>query len=45
VGSEMCIRDSEYADKYRAFEKPILAIGVNFNTERRKMDVWKQDFL
>jgi hypothetical protein len=39
------IIDNEYADKYRAFEKPILAIGVNFNTERRKMDVWKQDFL
>jgi hypothetical protein len=39
------IIDNEYADKYRAFEKPILAIGVNFNTKRRKMDVWKQDFL
>jgi hypothetical protein len=39
------IIDNEYADKYRACEKPILAIGVNFNTTRRKMDVWKQDFL
>jgi hypothetical protein len=39
------IIDNEYAEKYRAFGKPILAIGVNFNTERRKMDVWKQDFL
>jgi Predicted AAA-ATPase/PD-(D/E)XK nuclease superfamily len=39
------IIDNEYAEKYRAFGKPILAIGVNFNTDRRKMDVWKQDFV
>jgi hypothetical protein len=35
----------EYAEKYRASEKPILAIGVNFNTKKRKMDPCKQDFL
>ena len=39
------IIDLEYAEKYRASEKPILAIGVNFNTKNRKMDPWKQDFL
>jgi hypothetical protein len=39
------IIDNEYVDKYRASEKPILAIGVNFNTSRRKMDVWKQDYI
>ncbi|MEO0043297.1 MAG: hypothetical protein RL329_2745 [Bacteroidota bacterium] len=39
------IIENEYADKYRALDKPILAIGVNFNTKNRKMDPWKQDFL
>ncbi|MEO0041894.1 MAG: hypothetical protein RL329_1342 [Bacteroidota bacterium] len=39
------ILDNEYAEKYRALGKSIVAIGVNFNTKRRKMDVWKQDFL
>jgi hypothetical protein len=39
------IIDHEYAEKYRAFGKPILAIGVNFKTQNRKMDPWKQDFL
>jgi hypothetical protein len=39
------IIENEYADQYRALDKPILAIGVNFNTKNRKMDPWKQDFL
>jgi Predicted AAA-ATPase/PD-(D/E)XK nuclease superfamily len=39
------ILDNEYAEKYRAIGKPILAIGVNFKTQNRKMDPWKQDFL
>jgi hypothetical protein len=39
------ILDNEYAEKYRALGKSIMAIGVNFNTKRRKMDVWKQGFL
>jgi Predicted AAA-ATPase/PD-(D/E)XK nuclease superfamily len=39
------ILDNEYAEKYRALGKSILAIGVNFNTKNRKMDPWKQDIL
>ena len=39
------IIDNEYAEKYRAMSKPMLAIGVNFNTQNRKMDPWKQDLL
>ena len=34
------IKKNSYADKYRATEKPIFGIGVNFNEEKRQIDGW-----
>ncbi len=34
------IKNNHYADKYRATEKPIFGIGVNFNESERQIDGW-----
>ena len=34
------IKENGYADKYRATGKPIFAIGVNFNEEKKQIDGW-----
>ena len=34
------IKNNHYADKYRATEKPIFGIGVNFNESQRQIDGW-----
>ena len=34
------IKEKGYADKYRAAEKPIFCIGVNFNEAKKQIDGW-----
>ena len=34
------IKENGYADKYRATGKPMFAIGVNFNEEKKQIDGW-----
>ena len=39
------IEKQGYADKYRASEKQIVGIGINFNEEQRKIDEWMDTVL
>jgi hypothetical protein len=39
------IQQKKYADKYRASNKPIIGIGVNFSTEVRGIDDWLEENL
>lgn len=39
------IRDKQYADKYAADGKTIIAIGINFDTVRRAVSDWKTETL
>jgi hypothetical protein len=35
------IRDKRYADRFRADGKEIVALGVNFDAQQRKVSDWK----
>ncbi len=39
------IHEKGYADKYRASDKTMTAIGINFNENSRKIDDWKTELL
>lgn len=39
------IKNNHYADKYRATEKPIFGIGVNFNEAQKQIDGWLVEIL
>ena len=39
------IHKKQYADKYRALNKPITGIGVNFDSANRQMDGWMEEAL
>ena len=34
------IKNTDYAAKYRAAEKPIFGVGVNFDEDKRQIDGW-----
>jgi hypothetical protein len=36
------IEDKHYADRYRAEGKAIVGVGINFSTEKRAIDDWRQ---
>ena len=39
------IKENGYFDKYRATEKPIFGIGVNFNEDKKQIDEWQVESL
>ncbi len=39
------IKNKGYADKYRATEKPIIAIGVNFDEDKKQIDGWITEYI
>ena len=39
------IKDRKYADKYRAFNKTIIGIGVNFVPEDKEINEWETEIL
>jgi hypothetical protein len=39
------IKNTKYADKYRALNKPITGIGLNFNQDERQIDGWIEEVL
>jgi hypothetical protein len=39
------IKSKKYGDKYRALNKPITGIGLNFNAEKKQIDGWLVEVL
>ncbi len=39
------IKNTKYADKYCALNKPITAIGLNFNSDLKQIDGWLEEVL
>ncbi|MCK6695528.1 MAG: PD-(D/E)XK nuclease domain-containing protein, partial [Thermoanaerobaculia bacterium] len=37
------IREKGYAEKFRLEKKTIVAIGINFNTEKRAVSEWESE--
>jgi hypothetical protein len=37
------IKDKKYADKYKTQGKRIILVGINFDTEKRKLADWKME--
>ncbi len=37
------IREKEYAEKFRLEQKNIVAVGINFNTEKQAVSEWESE--
>jgi hypothetical protein len=39
------IKEKKYADKYALENKPIVCLGINFNSEKKSVDDWAQEVM